>query len=160
VTVIDSLNGLWNTILDITEMFVIPNWTDVVGLLPLLIFLGVVGPLVTFTMLGVVVYQLAKPRAKVKIEEGAQIARVGTDGQPIFPPGQPFCRRHGLIYPTGTIRCERGPEDLAVICPMCGLGRPAAIDTCTNCGLVLNIKPRPVPVGRATGPKPGGAAAA
>jgi hypothetical protein len=160
VNIVDSLNGLWNTILDVSEMFVIPNWSDVIGLLPLLIFLGVVGPVITFTILGILVYQVAKPRAHVTIEEGAQVARTGADGQPIFPPGLPFCRRHALIYTSGTLRCERDGEELSVICPMCGLGRPAAIDTCTNCGLVLNVKPRPVPVGRKTGPKPGGAAVA
>lgn len=160
MNVIDALNGLWNTILDITEMFVIPNWVDVVGLLPLLIFLGVVGPLLTFTILGILVYQVAKPRAKLAIEEGPQVARSGADGQPIFPPGLPFCRTHGLIFPTGTVRCDRGGEDLSVICPMCGLGRPAGIDTCPNCGLVLNVKNRPVPLGSKVGPKPGGAAVA
>ena len=160
MNVIDALNGLWNTILDITEMFVIPDWNSVIGLMPLLIFLGVVGPLLTFTILGILVYQVAKPRAKLQLEEGPQLARIGADGQPIFPPGMPFCRRHGLIYPTGTLRCGQGGEDLSVICPMCGLGRPAAIDTCTNCGLVLNVKARPVPMGRKAGPKPGGAAVA
>jgi hypothetical protein len=160
VNVIDALNGLWNTILDITEMFVIPNWTDVIGLMPLLIFLGVVGPLLTFTILGILVYQVARPRAKLAIEEGPQVARAGADGQPIFQPGLPFCRTHGLIYPTGTVRCDRGGEELSVICPMCGLGRPAAIDTCPNCGLVLNVKARPVPSGSKVGPKPGGAAVA
>ena len=93
-------------------------------------------------------------------EEGAQVARTAANGEPIFPPGLPYCRQHGLIYPTGTLRCERGAEDLAVICPMCGLGRPAAIDTCTNCGLVLKVKPRPAPIGKTTGPKSGGAAVA
>ena len=160
MNVVDALNGLWNTILDITEMFVIPDWNAVIGLMPLLIFLGVVGPLVTFLMLGIVAYQVTKPRAHLKLAEGPQVARLGSDGQPIFPPGLPFCRDHVLIYPTGTIRCERGGEDLRVICPMCGLGRPAAIDTCTNCGLVLQVKNHPVPVVRSTGPKPGGAAAA
>lgn len=160
MNVIDALNGLWNTILDITEMFVIPNWVDVVGLLPLLIFLGVVGPLLTFTVLGTLVYQVGKPRAKLAIEEGPQLARVGADGQPIFQPGLPFCRTHGLIFPTGTQRCDRGGEDLSVICPMCGLGRPAAIDTCPNCGLVLKVKAHPVPLGSKVGPKPGGAAVA
>jgi hypothetical protein len=160
VSIVDALNGFWNTILDITEMFVIPDWGGLIGLFPLLIFLGVVGPLVTFTILGILVYQVAKPRTKVRIEEGPEIARIGADGQPIFPPGFPFCRRHGLVYPSGTLRCERDGEDLAVICPMCGLGRTALIDTCTNCGLVLKVKPRAVTVGRATGPKPGGAAVA
>ena len=160
MNVVDALNGLWNTILDITEMFVIPDWNSVIGLMPLLIFLGVVGPLLTFTLLGILVYQLARPRAKLSIEEGPRVARMGADGQPIFQPGLPFCRRHGLIYPTGTLRCERGGEELSVICPMCGLGRPAAIDTCPNCGLVLNVKARPVPLGSKVGPKPGGAAVA
>jgi hypothetical protein len=160
VSIVDALNGFWNTILDITKMFVIPDWGSVIGLLPLLIFLGVVGPLVTFTILGIFFYQVAKPRTKVRVEEGPQEARIGADGQPIFPPGLPFCRRHGLVYPSGSLRCDRDGEELAVICPMCGLGRPAMIDTCTNCGLVLKVKPRAVTVGRAAGPKSGGAAVA
>jgi hypothetical protein len=155
----DALNGLWETILDITEMFVIPDWGSVIGLLPLVIFLGIVGPLLTFTVLGVLAYQVAKPRTHLKLAEGPQAARIGADGRPIFPPGRPFCRQHALIYPTGTIRCERG-EPLSVICPMCSLGRPADIDTCPNCGLVLNVKTQPVPVVRSSGPKPGGAALA
>jgi hypothetical protein len=160
VSIVDALNGFWNTILDIMEMFVIPDWGGLIGLFPLMIFLGIVGPLVTFMILGIFVYQVAKPRTKVRTEEGPEIARIGADGQPIFPPGLPFCRRHGLVYPSGTLRCEQDGEDLAVVCPMCGLGRTALIDTCTNCGLVLKVKPRAVTVGRATGPKPGGAAAA
>jgi hypothetical protein len=160
VSIVDSLNQLWNTILDITEIFVIPDWNSVIGLLPLLVFLGIVGPLMTFVVLGIVVYQAAKPRPNLKLAEGPQVARIGAGGGPIFPPGLPFCRQHGLIYPSGTIRCERGGEDLSVICPMCGLGRPAAIDTCTNCGLVLDVRARPVPVVRSSGPKPGGAAVA
>ena len=160
MTLVDSLNQLWNTILDITEMFVIPDWSAVIGFLPIVIFLGIVGPLVTFFILGTVVYQVAKPRPHLKLAQGTTVARIGADGQPIFPPGLPFCRQHGLIHQTGTIHCERGGEDLSVICPMCGLGRPAAIDTCTNCGLVLNVKTHPVPVVRSSGPKPGGAALA
>ena len=160
MSLVDSLNQLWNTILDITEMFVIPDWNSVIGLLPLLIFLGIVGPPLTFVALGIVVYQVAKPRPNLSLAEGPQVARIGAGGDPIFPPGLPFCRQHGLIFPSGTIHCGRGGEDLAVICPMCGLGRPAAIDTCANCGLVLNVKSRPVPVVRSNGPKPGGAAVA
>ena len=75
MNVVDALNGLWNTILDITEMFVIPDWNSVIGLMPLLIFLGVVGPLVTFLVLGIVAYQVTKPRAHLKLAEGPQVAR-------------------------------------------------------------------------------------
>jgi hypothetical protein len=156
----DGLNWLWNTILDITKMSVIPDWGSEIGLLPLLIFVGVVGPLLTFTVLGILVYQVAKPRAKVRAETGAQEAQLGADGQPIFPPGLPFCRADRLIFPSGTLRCDRDGSALAVICPMCGLGRPAALDTCPNCGLVLKVKPRPVAIGPSSGPKTGGAAAA
>lgn len=160
MTINETLDGLWNQILEITTFFVIPDWGEVIGLLPLLIFLGIVGPLLTLLPLGIVIYQLRKPRAKVRYEEGPRIAETGADGRPIFPPGLPFCRHHELIYPSGTTRCEQGDGDLAVTCPMCGLGRPAAIDTCTNCGLVLKVKPRTVATGRPVGPKPGGAAAA
>ena len=36
---------------------------------------------------------------------------------------------------------------------MCGLGRLALVDTCTNCGLVLKVKPRAVAVRKTTGPE-------
>ncbi|MGH2474134.1 MAG: hypothetical protein ACRDIL_02630 [Candidatus Limnocylindrales bacterium] len=160
MSIVDALNDVWNKILEITSLFVIPDWGAIVNLLPLLFFIGIVGPLLTLVPLGIVIYQLRKPRVKVRLEEGPQVARIGADGEPIFPRGLPFCRRDGLIYPSGTLRCERCHEELAVACPMCGLGRPAIIDTCTNCGLVLKVKPRAVAIGRPVGPKPGGAAAA
>ena len=162
MTIVDALNDLWNTILETMALFVIPDWNAIIGLLPLLVFLGVVGPLLTLLPLGILIYQIRKPRVKgVQFEEGPTVAAIDTDGRPIFPPGLPNCRRDALIYPSGTVRCERCHDELAVICPMCGLGRPAVVDTCTNCGLVLKIKPRAVVVRRsAAGPKPGGAAVA
>jgi hypothetical protein len=162
VTIIDALNNLWTSILETMTLFVIPDWGAVIGLLPVLIFLGVVGPLLTLLPLGILIYQVRKPRVKgVRFEEGPTVARVGEDGRPIFPPGLPHCRRDSLIYPSGTPRCEQCHDELAVACPMCGLGRPAVLDTCTNCGLVLKVKPRAVVVrGSAAGPKPGGAAVA
>jgi len=160
VTIIEQLNELWSTILKTISQFVIPDWNAIIGLLPLLVFLGIVGPLLTLLPLGIVIYQARKPRVKVRFEEGPQIAPLDADGRPIFPPGLPHCRRDGIIYPSGTLRCERCHDELAVICPMCGLGRPARIDTCTNCGLVLKVKPRAVVARRSAGPKPGGAAVA
>jgi hypothetical protein len=161
VTLIDSLNEVWNQILQITSLFVIPDWGALINLMPVFIFLGVVGPLLTLLPLGIVAYQVRKPRVNVDFVEGPQLAEIGSDGQPIFPRGLPFCRRDALIYPSGTLRCEHDGDDLSVVCPMCGLGRSAIIDTCTNCGLVLKVKPRAVAVRKsATGPKPGGAAVA
>ena len=160
MSITDALNDLWNTILGITSQFVIPDWNAVIGLLPILIFLGVVGPLLTLLPLLILIYQVRKPRVKVGLVEGARVADTGSDGQPIFPVGLPFCRRHALIHQSGTHRCDVDGEVLAVTCPMCGLGRSAMIDTCSNCGLVLEVKRRPVPVRPAGGPRPGGAAVA
>ena len=157
---IEALESLWQTILDVTSMFVIPDWNDVIALLPILIFLGVVGPLITFLMLGILVYQARKPRVAVSIVEGPQVAERDADGAPVFPVGRAFCRRDRLVYPTIQDLCDTCREELAVICPMCSLGRPARIDTCPNCGLVLNIRPSAVVVRKAAGPKPGGAAVA
>ena len=156
----DALDAVWNTILEITSLFVIPDWGSVIGLLPVLFFIGVVGPFITLLLLGILIYQIRKPRARVETVEGPRSAEIGADGEPIFPPGLPYCRRDGLIYASGTLRCDRCSEDLAVICPMCSLGRSALIDTCTNCGLVLKVKPRAVVVAGTAGPRPGGAAVA
>lgn len=160
MTIVDTLEQAWTSLLQIMSQFVIPDWNAIIGLLPLLVFIGLVGPLLTFIPLGVLIYQFRKPRVKVGIVEGPRVATMGADGEPTFPPGLPHCRRDALIYPTGTIRCDVCHDDLAVTCPMCGLGRPALIDTCTNCGLVLNVKRRPATIRPASGPRPGGAAVA
>ena len=160
MTIVDTLNEIWNKILEITSMFVIPDWGALIGLLPIFIFLGVVGPLITFFILGVMGYQIAKPRTKVEFVEGPRVAPRDDGGDPVFAPGLPYCRRDALIYQPGTLNCDRCDDELAVVCPMCGLGRMAAIDTCTNCGLVLKVKAKPVPVPTTSGPKPGGAAVA
>lgn len=160
MNLVDVLNGIWNQILEITSLFVMPDWGGLIGLLPILVVLGLVAPFLTFLALGTVIYLLRKPRIRVAYEEGARAAEIGPDGQPVFPPGLPYCRRDALIYPSGTHRCERCHDQLAVICPMCGLGRSALIDTCTNCGLVLKVRKQSIVVPASTGPKPGGAAAA
>ncbi len=160
MSIVDALNELWNTILEITAQFVIPDWNAIIGLLPVLVFLGIVGPLLTLGPLVAIIYLIRKPRVKVTVVEGPQIAGIGADGEPIFPPGLPHCRRDALIYEPGVDRCDTCRDELAVICPMCGLGRPAIIDTCSNCGLVLNVERRLVPARPASGPRPGGAAVA
>lgn len=160
MSILDIFNDVWSTFLEITAQIVIPDWNAIIGLLPLLVFIGLVGPLLTFLPLGALIYQLRKPRVKVRLVDGARVAALGADGEPIFPPGFPFCRRDALIHPPGTHRCDRDDEELAVTCPMCGLGRSAIIDTCANCGLVLDIKRRPVPVRTTRGPRAGGAAVA
>ena len=160
MNLVDVLNGVWNQILEITSLFLMPDWGGLVGLLPIVVLLGLVAPFLTFVGLGTVIYLLRKPRVKVRFEEGPRVAEIGPGGEPIFPVGLPYCRRDALIYASGTQRCERCHDKLAVICPMCGLGRSAVLDTCPNCGLVLKVNRRSVVVAAAPGPKPGGAAAA
>ncbi len=85
-----------------TPMFVIPDWNAVIGLLPLLVFVGLVGPLLTFLPLG----HPHLPGAQAAREGDAsrrarRSPRSAPDGEPIFPPGLPYCRRDALIYPSG-----------------------------------------------------------
>jgi hypothetical protein len=160
VNLVDVLNGVWNQILEITSLFVMPDWGGLIGLLPILIVLGLVAPFLTFVALGTVIYLVRKPRVRMAYEEGPRVAETGADGEPVFPAGLPYCRRDALVYPSGTHRCERCHDPLAVICPMCSLGRSALVDTCSNCGLVLKVKTRAIAVSAAPGPKPGGAAVA
>ena len=160
MNLVDVLNSIWSQILQVTSQFVIPDWGMVIGGLPVLVVLGLVAPFLTFLALGTVIYLARKPRVKVRFEEGPRVAEIGADGQPVFPVGLPHCRRDGLVYPSGTLRCERCHDDLAVVCPMCSLGRSALIDTCSNCGLVLKVRSRAVAVRASVGPRPGGAAVA
>jgi hypothetical protein len=160
VNLVDVLNGVWNQILEITSLFVMPDWGGLIGLLPVLVVLGLVAPFLTFLALGTLIYLVRKPRIRVDFAEGPRTAELGPGGEPVFPVGLPYCRRDAVVYPSGTHRCERCHDQLAVICPMCGLGRSALVDTCSNCGLVLKVKSRSVVVPASTGPKAGGAAAA
>lgn len=157
---VDVLNGVWNQILEVTSLFVMPDWGGLIALLPVLVVLGLVAPFLTFLALGVFIYLVRKPRVRVDFVEGPRVAEIGPGGEPVFPVGLPYCRRDALIYPSGSHRCDQCRDQLSVICPMCGLGRSAVVDTCSNCGLVLKVKSRAVVVSASRGPKPGGAAAA
>ena len=160
MNIIEFLNQIWTQILDVTALFVTPDWGFLISMLPVMVLLGLVMPFLTGLAILTVAYLVTKPRAKVAFEEGPRPAEIGPGGEPVFPVGLPHCRRDALIYPSGTLRCDTCHDELAVICPMCGLGRIARIDTCSNCGLVLKVKTRAVAVRTTAGPKPGGAAAA
>ena len=155
-----ALDQLWTTILDFMSIFVMPDWGAIIQLLPIIVFFMFIAPLLTFLPLGILIYLARKPRVKVETVDGPLLAPIGEDGQPVFQPGLPHCRRDALVFASGTTRCDRCGDDLAVICPMCGLGRSALIDTCSDCGLVLKVKPRAVVVHTTPGPRPGGAAVA
>ena len=155
---IDALQQLWHRILEITAIFVIPDWGELIALIPILLVIGVIGPILSLLALAWVVYVLRAPRAKVTLEVAPVRARI-VDGRAEYPAGEPYCPVDQLIYPFGAVTCDSCRRDLVVGCPKCSSGRPAQVTTCGNCGLVLQIENRARAL-RPAGPPPGGAAAA
>ncbi len=156
---IEHLDTLWNQLIDVASKLVIPDWGALVGLLPVFLVIGMLGPILTVGLLAWLSYAIRRPRAKVRLDEGPRLVPLHASGRPVAPVGEPYCLRDDLIYPSGTTRCTACGDDLAVRCPMCGLGRSAHVETCGNCGLVLRIETR-ARVARPAGPPPGGAAVA
>jgi len=129
-----------------------------VCLLPVFLLLFVVGPLLTILVLAWFRYGALKPRPRVAFADPRRAAPLDTTGKPVFPAGEPYSPTEGVIYEPGTTRSAAG-ENLLVACPKCSLVRPAAEDTCGNCGLTFRLTPTTRSI-RPAGPPPGGAAAA
>jgi hypothetical protein len=159
VTVVDQISNLWSGFLDFLTKLVIPDWAGLIALLPVLVLIGIVGPLLTLAILAWLGYGVTKPRTKVTYEEGARPAPLDHLGRPIIPAGEPYCPRDGLIYPFGTNRCDADKTRLLLRCPKCEVVREASVQTCGNCGLRLSLAPRTMIVAN-DGPPPGGAAVA
>ncbi len=153
----------WTTFLDWLTTVVVPNWTELVNMMPFWVFVGVTAPILTLILLAWVWHWLRKPRARVeRIEPEGALAPIGDDGKPIFPPNVPYCLEHGLIYPASRIRCEIDSTDLSVRCPVDGTVRDASIQVCSGCGtrFVLGAGSTSTLVRRPSGPPQGGAAVA
>jgi hypothetical protein len=154
--IIDQLNQIWNGLLELTGKLVIPDWGSLIDLLPILLVVGVVGPIITILLLFWLRYWLVKPRVSAGYSDPRRPAEIGADGEPVFPVGEPYSLAERMIYEPGATRSESG-DALLVACPKCGLVRSAAIDTCGNCGLSFTITP-PTRVIRTATPPPGGRA--
>jgi hypothetical protein len=159
VTVLDQIQKLWGDFIAFVSKLVIPDWPGLINLLPVLVVIGVVGPLLTLGVLAWLGYGVTKPRTKITYQEGTRVAPRDHLGRIIAPSGEPYCPRDGLIYPTGTYRCDVDRTNLLLRCPKCEVVREAAISTCGNCGLAISIEPRALIVST-DGPPPGGAAVA
>jgi hypothetical protein len=155
----DAVGDLFQGLIDFIEPIILPDWKALVDLFPIFLLLGVVGPLLSLIVLGWVIYFLGKPRGRIPYTPPEPRPAAIVEGSPEYPAGEPYCPVHRLVYPFGETRCRLDGRDLAVTCPKCGTGRPAHIDTCGTCGLVLKID-RQLPALRPAGPPPGGAAAA
>ena len=154
---IEQLNQMWSSFIEFTSQFIIPDWGELIGLLPVFLIIGVVGPLLTIIILFWVRYWILKPRVSAGYADTRRLAAIGDDGHPVFPAGEPYSLSERMIYESGATRSESGDE-LLVACPKCGLVRSAAIDTCGNCGLSFTITP-PTRTIRPAAPPPGGRAA-
>jgi hypothetical protein len=157
--VFDAIGRLFQQVIDFLTPILIPDWRALIDLLPVLLLIGVVGPLLSLLLLGWFIYFVGKPRSRIKYVEPQPVPARIVEGAPLYPPGEPYCAFDRLVYPPGSTRCDTCERDLAVICPKCGTGRHAWVDTCGTCGLILRID-RTVPALRPAGPPPGGAAAA
>lgn len=155
---IETLEQILADLLAFSESIIVPDWAQLVGLLSVFLLLFVVGPLVTLLLLLWVRYAILKPRPKVVYADPRRAAPLDAAGNPVFPVGEPYSPREGVIYEPGMTRSPSG-ETLVVACPKCSLVRPAVDDTCGNCGLSFTLTPTTRSL-RPAGPPPGGRAAA
>ena len=155
----DAIGNLVKGILAFLTPILSPDWGALIGMLPVLLLIGVVGPILSLLILGWFIYVVRRPRSRIAYRAPEPVRAQLVDGEPVYPAGEPYCIYDQLIYPPGTTKCANDGHDLAVRCPKCGVGRAAFIDKCSNCGLVLKIDRQVVQL-QPAGPPPGGAAAA
>jgi hypothetical protein len=156
--IIDQLNQSWTGVLQFLNGIVVPDWGGLVNLLPIFVVIGVVGPILTLLAFFWFAYLVQKPRLRTTMADHRRRAPLDADGNPVFPPGEPYSPQEQVIYEAGTVRSDSG-EALVLACPKCGLVRAAAIDTCGNCGLSFTLRTSTISL-RPAGPPPGGSAAA
>jgi hypothetical protein len=156
--IVDALNRIWTDLLAFSASFITPEWGSLVGMLPIFLVIGVVGPIVTILVLAWAHYGFYRPRARASFAAIRRAAPLDADGRPVVPAGEPYSPSEGVIYEPGTVRSPTG-EDLVLGCPKCGLVRLATVPTCGNCGLSFSLRPVTRSL-RPSGPPPGGAAAA
>lgn len=156
--VIDQLNQIWNGLIEFSAQFITPDWGRLIGLIPILLLIGVVGPILTILALAWVRYGALRPRRRLQFADSRRPAQLDGAGNPVFPAGEPYSPSERMIYEPGATRSASGSQ-LVVACPKCGLVRSAERDTCGNCGLSFTLKPVTRSSGAASRPS-GGAAAA
>ena len=149
--------------MDWLQTIIIPDWGGLISLLPILLILGLVGPVLTLLFLYWMYHRVTARRGRVRLDEPSpEHARIGDDGNPVFPPNAPFCPHHALVYPATAKRCDVDGEELFIRCPVDDMMRPATQDICRVCGTryQLGASLAPVVVRRNGRPPEGGAAIA
>jgi hypothetical protein len=153
----------WTTFLEWLSTILLPDWDGLIGLLPVLVILGLTGPLLSLLFLYWAYHFVTGRRGRVRTEEPEPVpARVGEDGTPAYPPNQPYCAQHQLVYPPSARTCDIDGGELHVRCPIDDNVRVASQQLCRVCGTryQLGASLAPVTVRRRGHPPEGGAAIA
>jgi hypothetical protein len=154
--------ALWTQFLQLLAKIIIPDWGTVIAVLPILLVLGVLGPVMTLLAVGWIAAALRDRRGHVRLAsiEMRSAAR-DASGVPVVPPNVPYCPRDALLFAPRETRCSVCGRDLEVRCPVDGTVRPAARQVCAACGTRFVLGELPALVAASPGgPPPGGAAAA
>jgi hypothetical protein len=158
-----AVGGAWSSFLSVLEKIIVPDWNDVMGWLPVLTVIGLVGPILTLLFLGWLIHFFRRPRFHVRTAEPAPVAaQRDENGYFVVAANVPYCPRDGLIYPPTATRCSVCRQELVVRCPVDDTTRVAAEQVCRACGTryVLGAASTALTVQRSGGPPEGGAAVA
>lgn len=153
----------WTAFLQWLSTILIPDWNGLIGLLPILLILGVVGPGLTLLALYWIYVRLLERRGKVRFDDPQPtLIAANADGNYAYPANSPYCPTHHLVYPPTARECEIDRADLLVRCPVDDTVRPAGQQLCRSCGTryQLGASLSPVVVRRRGSPPAGGAAVA
>jgi hypothetical protein len=154
----------WTAILSLLEKVIVPDWNDWVNAIPILVVLGLLGPMLTLLFLAWLYYMVfVRRRGRVRTADPEPaVAERDEAGFWIIPPNTPFCAREGLLYPPNARRCVSCRNELMVRCPVDSTTRVASQDICRACGTkyVLGAVSTAVTIKRRSGPPEGGAAVA
>ena len=82
MNLIDHVDQLWSGLLDLVNKLVSPDWGALIGLLPLFVFVGVIGPLVSLIALRWVWYFVIKPRTRLRMLERTTASPLDAVGPP------------------------------------------------------------------------------
>ena len=153
----------WTAFLQWLQTIIVPDWTGLIQLLPILLIVGVVGPGLSLLAVYWMYVRMTTRRGKVRIDEPVpELAQHAANGSPIYPPNVPYCPTHELIYPATARECDIDGEELQVRCPVDETVRVAGQQLCRTCGTryELGASLTPIVIRRHGRPPAGGAAIA
>lgn len=153
----------WTAFLDWLETVIVPNWTELITMLPLFLVIGVTGPLLSLIAAYWLWHRFKRRSGRVRVALPAAVAApLDAAGRPLIPVNVPYDPRTALLYPPDRTYADGDGTALLVRCPVDGTTREAAIQVCTACGtrFILGAARTPAVVVRRGTPPRGGAAAA